>query len=125
MIKINNCMSSNSELILSQTSHSGDSSTETVVGEKFKGDGFYGRSDGIHTVQYAVTAFAGTVTIQATLATEPVDSDWFSVYEQSYPLDGENRTTKSNITNFTGNYVWIRAKIVYSDGVVNRILLNH
>lgn len=118
-------MSSNSELILSQNTHPGDSSVETVTGEKFKGDGFYGRSDGIHTVQYAITTFVGTVYIQATLASEPVEADWFTVYEQTYPLDGENSTTKSNIANFTGNYVWVRAKVVYSGGTVNRILLNH
>jgi len=118
-------MSSNSELILSQNTHPADSSVETVTGDKFKGDGFYGRSDGIHTVQYAITDFVGTVYIQATLAAEPVDADWFTVYEQTYPLDNENSTTRSNIDNFTGNYVWVRAKVVYSAGTVNRILLNH
>jgi hypothetical protein len=119
-------MSSNSEIILSQTSHSSANlDPETVTGDKFKGDGFYGRSDGIHTVQYSVTDLAGTVTIQATLAAEPGEADWFSVYEQSYPLDGDNLTTRSNISNFTGNYVWIRAKVDYTEGTVDRILLNH
>jgi hypothetical protein len=27
--------------------------------------------------------------------------------------------------NFTGNYVWVRATVVYTDGVVNSIQLNH
>lgn len=118
-------MSSNSKLILSQNSHPGDSSVETVVGDKAKGDGFYGRSDGIHTVQYSLTGFVGTISIEATLATEPVDADWFTVYEQTYPLSGDNSATSSKIANFTGNYVWVRAKVVYSDGTVNSILLNH
>jgi hypothetical protein len=118
-------MSSNSKIILSQHTHSGSILSEAIVGEKEKGDGFYGRSDGIHTVQYSVTDLAGTVTIQATLAAEPGEADWFSVYEQSYPLDGDNLTTRSNISNFTGNYVWIRAKVDYTEGTVDRILLNH
>ena len=28
-------------------------------GEKFKGDGYYGRSDGLHTVQVNLTGFLG------------------------------------------------------------------
>lgn len=118
-------MSSNSQLILSQQSHPGDSTVETVVGDASKGDGFYGRSDGIHTVQYSIKGFTGTVIIEATLASEPVENDWFVVYEQFYPdLNAEPATT-SKVTNFTGNYVWIRAKVVYTDGVVNSIMLNH
>lgn len=118
-------MSSNSQLILSQQAHPGDSSVETVVGDRSKGDGFYGRSDGIHTVQYSIEDFTGTVIIEATLATEPVDTDWFRVYEQTYPELNNDPTTTSKIANFTGNYVWVRAKIVYSGGVVHSILLNH
>jgi hypothetical protein len=119
-------MSSNSEVILEQTAHAGDSTVETVTGEKFKGDGFYGRSDGVHTVQYAINNFAGTVFIQATLATNPSDEDWFNVYEQSYPVpDTDTSTTTNKIQNFTGNYVWVRAKVELEAGVVNIILLNH
>ena len=47
-------MSSISETILTNSVHPGDSTIVTVVGEKYKGDGFYGRADGFHTVQYNV-----------------------------------------------------------------------
>ena len=118
-------MSSNSKVILSQQVHQGDSAVQTVVGDASKGDGFYGRSDGIHTVQYSISGFTGSVIIEATLATEPVDQDWFPVYTQSYPELNNEPATTSKIANFTGNYVWVRAKVVFSDGVVNSILLNH
>lgn len=118
-------MSSNSKVILSQQSHPGDSAVETVVGDPSKGDGFYGRSDGIHTVQYSLKDFTGTVTIEATLASEPVEEDWFVVYQQFYPDLNAEPVTTSKIANFTGNYVWVRAKVVYSEGTVNSILLNH
>ena len=114
-----------SETILDETTHPGDSTTETVTGVKFKGDGYYGRSDGFHTVQYNITGFVGTVAIQATLATDPVDADWFTVYTQTYPVVNDEGTTTSVITNFTGNYVWVRAVITYTDGTVNSISLNH
>ena len=74
-------MTANSETILSIQTHPGDDTTQTVTGEKYKGDGFYSRSDGFHTVQYTVTALVGTVKIQATLALSVI---WWHL--QTHPL---------------------------------------
>jgi hypothetical protein len=117
---------SSSETILTQQSHPGDSTVETVTGDVYKGDGYYGRSDGFHTVQYTLDGFIGTVNIQATLAIEPTEDDWFTVYTQAYPVVNDEGTTASKVTNFTGNYVWIRAYISnWTDGTVENIKLNH
>lgn len=111
----------NSITILSNQTHVGDSTTQTITGEKFKGDGYYGRSDGIHTIQYSVTGFTGTVALQATLAVNPVDADWFTVYTQEHI-----ETTKTLANNFTGNYVWLRSVVSsWTDGSVDSMLLNH
>tara|TARA_R110000851_G_C13064042_1_gene564228 strand:+ start:1024 stop:1377 length:354 start_codon:yes stop_codon:yes gene_type:complete len=115
----------NSETILSANTHPGDSANTVVTGEKFRGDGYYGRTDGFHTIQYSIDGFIGTVVIQATLAMNPIEADWFAAYTQEYLVNAGQGTTKSKITNFTGNYVWIRAVITYSDGSVNSIRLNH
>ena len=115
-----------SETILSAQTHPGDSTTETVTGEKFKGDGYYGRSDGFHTVQYTLEGFVGTIDIQATLAVDPGDAHWFTIYTQAYPVVNDEGTTGSFMTNFTGNYVWVRAYVNnWTDGTVNSIQLNH
>ena len=58
---------SSSETILSNQVHAGDSTNTTVTGEKFKGDGYYGRSDGFHTVQYNLADFNGTIKCKAHL----------------------------------------------------------
>lgn len=113
-------MPSNSETILTATTHPGDSSSVTVTGEKFKGDGFYGRADGVHTVQYNFSGLTGTITIQATLATNPTDTDWFAVHTYTAAQETANK-----YTNFTGNFVYIRAVLQYTDGTVNSIMLNH
>tara|TARA_E500000081_G_scaffold118942_1_gene122980 strand:- start:614 stop:955 length:342 start_codon:yes stop_codon:yes gene_type:complete len=113
-------MSSNSETILSANTHPGDSTSVTVNGSHFKGDGYYGRSDGLHTVQYDYTGFRGEMKIEATLATTPTDSDWFQV--DSVNLTGQ---TGTSISNFTGNYIWLKATVVYTDGTVNSIVMNH
>lgn len=120
-------MSATSEIILSAQSYSG-TGTQSVTGSNFKGDGYYGRSDGFHTVQYTVTGFVGTVSIQATLATSPTESDWFTVSDSVHTSTAIQTTNSdgSFIKNFTGNYVWVRAVVTnWTAGTVNSILLNH
>jgi len=117
-------MPATSEIILSATTHPGDSTVETVVGEKYKGDGYYGRSDGLHTVQINVTGVAGTVKMQGTLATTPVDADWFDIDGALYDSTIAGKEGAC-IYNFTGNFVWVRAYVTYTDGTINSILLNH
>lgn len=117
-----------SETILSAQNHPGDSSVQSVVGEQFKGDGFYSRADGFHTVQYALNQLIGTVKIQGTLATTPTESDWFDIAETVHTaVDGDstNARTGSYLYNFVGNYVWLRATAEFTDGTVNSVTLNH
>jgi|TARA_B110000971_G_scaffold161579_1_gene165136 hypothetical protein len=113
-------MAANSEIILSSNTHVGDSTVQTVTGTNFKGDGYYGRSDGFHSIQYTYDGLTGTITIQGTLAVTPVETDWFDVH--AYTAAQE---TASKIASFTGNYVWVRAKVAYTDGTVSSIVLNH
>lgn len=113
-------MPSTSEIILSSNTATDGSTVTTVVGEAFKGDGYYGRSDGIHTVQYDYVGLTGDIIIQATLSTSPTDSDWFDVF--TYTAVQETATKYSN---FTGNFVYVRAKLSITDGTVNSIRLNH
>lgn len=113
-------MSTISEILLSSTTHAGDSTVQTVTSNVTKGDGYYGRSDGLHTVQYTYTGFTGSILIQATLVTEPSEEDWFTVHTHATFAE-----TSSKITNFTGNYVWIRAVVNFTDGTVSSIVLNH
>ena len=114
-------MTANSEIILPEYTHSAlNNDVDTVVGSAFKGDGYYGRSDGLHTVQYTYTELSGEIIIQATLALDPTEEDWFEVHSYS-----ANDETGSRISSFTGNYVWIRALVIYTDGTINSIRLNH
>jgi hypothetical protein len=85
--------------------------------DKQKGDGYYNGSDGFHTVSYTVTPnFSGTMTTQATLATDPVESDWFNVNNTqiTYVSPTLPATTTTNYVNFTGNFVWVRAVVQYN-----------
>lgn len=90
-----------------------------------KGDGFFGSADGVHTVTYTVTpSFAGTLTMQATLATSPIEADWFDVIETSHSLPIEYAepitpaTTTTNYVNFVGNFVWVRAIVHRAESIL-------
>jgi len=112
-------MPATSEVILNSQTHTGPNPT-TVTGDKFKGDGYYGWGDGLHTISFETTVFVGTITIQASLATLPEENDWFNV-------DGATCSvgTGISIVNFTGNFVWVRAVATYTAGTINRVLFNH
>jgi hypothetical protein len=107
-------------IILSATTH--DGSTTTVESEKFKGDGYYGRSDGLHTVAYYLTGFQGVVKMQGTLAQTPDSNDWFDIADTEYS-DGSTIENTNTFKNFSGNFMWIRVVITdFSAGTVSKVL---
>ena len=120
-------MAARSELILSNQTHPGEDAVESLFGEKFKGDGYYGRSDGIHTVQYIHAGFEGIIAMQGTLAVDPQEEDWFTINETVSEIELDSTTTsKSSIKNFVGNFVWVRVAVSnWTTGTINAVLLSH
>jgi len=107
-----------------------NTATGTLVYTSYpeKGDGYYGASDGIHTVMYTATQdFSGTVTMQASLASAPVEADWFNIQNTtvSYNANNNRSTATVNYFNFTGNFVWVRGYVAISAGAVESVLYNH
>jgi hypothetical protein len=125
-------------IILSATTYDDES---TVTGNRFKGDGYYGSNDGLHTVAWKITNFVGTIKIQGSLASTPGSSDWFDIdLAVGYSIDTTGKLVQDNVSsvvyssattanavyNFTGNYVWVRAVIEnFSAGTVNSIHMNN
>ena len=110
-------------IILSATSY--DGSTATVTGEKFKGDGYYGRADGLHTVAYYLNGFLGVIKIQGSLAQDPSADDWFDI-DGTTVGDGSTVLTENTFKNFTGNFMWIRASVTdYAAGNITKVLYNN
>ena len=114
------------------TAETSDGSTDTVidhvgfVSDKQKGDGYYSQPDGVHTVAYKIdtsVVAATTIKMQGSLATTPTEDDWFDIADS-----GPRPYLSSSIFsfNFTGNFVWVRAKItVMTAGTITEILLNN
>ena len=119
----------------------------TYSGDKIKADGYYGHTDGVHTVSATVTNFQGRIHLEGSLATEPTEADWFPIYLTSgnsfrqYPVtsvpSGSNSLgdTTTEAWTFRANILWIRARVdrvylsagsydVALHGIVDKILLN-
>lgn len=122
-------MPGNSVTILSSQVHTGDSTVQTVTSDKVQGDGYYGRSDGFHTVQINLADFTGDLTFQGTLAVTPGDDDWFDIEttDQLTTLSYSSDSTSVNVfKNFIGNFVWIRVQVTnWTTGSISSILMNH
>ena len=122
------------------TTEASDGSTTTTldhsgfVTDKAKGDGYYSQPDGVHTVAYQIVNlgdstddFNGTIKMQGSLATTPTEDDWFDV--SGTTLTSDQSTTLVSY-NFTGNFVWVRAKVETTNAtsnpsMVTSILLNN
>ena len=102
-----------------------DGSAAAFNSDKVKGDGYYGFSDGVHTVQTRVTALVGTIKIQGTLVKDPADTDFVDIVTVN-ESDGSTAVTNSFLNNFTGNFVWIRIAVsAFTAGSINNIFMAH
>jgi len=124
-------VSSANELIVEEivtTETSDGSSTVTLdhtgfVSDKSKGDGYYSQPDGVHTVAYQVNStMTGSIKMQGSLATTPTEDDWFDIAGSTFTTD---QSTLISTANFTGNFVWVRAKATsVTAGTISSVLIN-
>ena len=124
-------VTSANELIVEEivTTETSDGSTETFldhtgfVSDKVKGDGYYSQPDGVHTVAYQVNAtMTGSIKMQGSLATTPTEDDYFDIAGTSFTAD---QSTLISTANFTGNFVWVRAKATsVTAGTISSVLIN-
>ena len=111
-------------------------------GNPVKGDGYFGRSDGLHSVQIKITNFIGRIEIQGSLSTSPGNNDWFNanldstrtyvdttglVREESFSFVNYTTATSTIIAfNIRGNFVWLRARLSnFTQGTLDYIKYNY
>ena len=101
------------------------------VTDKAKGDGYYSQPDGVHTVAYHPGATINDdstigLIMQGSLATTPTEDDWFDISGTEITDASLDGSTLAFHANFTGNFVWVRAKVSgMTAGAVSKILYNH
>ena len=119
------------------TTENSDGSTTTTLDhtgfntDKAKGDGYYSQPDGLHTVAYHVNGSINddaniSLKMQGSLATTPTEDDFFDISGTTIDQTNIDGSTLAFHVNFTGNFVWVRARVTgMSAGAVSKILYNN
>ncbi len=110
----------------------GNSAPYTITGNSQPAASYYLGNKDLQTVNYKVTNCVGNIVIEATLASNPTNNDWFKVAEvvananaspNSIPQIASNA---SSYLNIEGNFVYMRAKIEdFQNGVVQYVKLSY
>jgi hypothetical protein len=89
------------------------------------GAGYHKKLNNLHTAVYSVNSFVGTIKLQATLALDPSNNDWFDIVNSSFGGDSTiTGGTTTHTVNFSGNFVWIRAAYNLQDGTITSVQYN-
>jgi hypothetical protein len=86
-----------------------------VVSDKFRSDGYWGNSDGLHTISVHFQHLVGNFHVQGTLSIDPQEGDWFDIGIN--PTDNRilhveyDGTTGVNGFSFIGNFTYLRVKL--------------
>lgn len=121
-------------IMLPETSYvnPGNGQPYTVTGNTQPAAAYYLGNKDLQTVAIKLSQVTGNIVIEASLATQPSNSDWFKVYElvanNNAPANSAPQiaSNASIYTNVEGNFVYLRAKIVdFDNGVVNYVKLSY
>ena len=98
-----------------------------VTGDRQPGVSYYTSGKTLQTITWKLSAFLGTVIVQASLVENPTtDGDWFPVYNLICTTGNNNGGSILNpavsFVNVTGNFAWVRAKVsTYTSGTINYV----
>jgi hypothetical protein len=96
-----------------------DGSSQDWTSVAIKGSDYYQGRGGIQTIAFAVTGFAGSIVIEATLDSDADNAAWFDV------LDFETATVQRS-ESVIGNFTWIRARVLnFAAGTINNIAVTY
>lgn len=113
-------------MVSSVTLMSSSSGEYELTGQPSKADGWFGFSDGLHTVSIHAVNLKGRVYIEGSLEKNPTENDWFPIWlEEKTPYiqfpqiaanpSGANGGDTDVVSfTFTANLLWIRARLYRS-----------
>lgn len=121
-------------ILLPETSYvnPGNGAPYTVTGNTQPAAAYYLGNRDLQTVNIKCTNLTGNVVIQASLATNPTNNDWFKVYElvadaNATPNSAPQLASNASVyTNIEGNFVYMRAKLEgFNNGTLQFVKLSY
>ena len=121
-------------ILLPQTTYlnPGNGAPYTVTGNSQPAAAYYLGNQDLQTVNISLTNCTGNIVIEASLATDPTNNDWFDVYQleanaNAAPNSAPQIASNARMyTNVEGNFVYLRAKVEdFQGGAVNYVKLTY
>jgi len=110
----------------------GNGAPYTVTGNSQPAAAYYLGNKDLQTVNIQLNQVTGNIVIQASLATNPSDTDWFDVYKLVANANAPANTAThiasnaATYTNIQGNFVYMRAQVQdFAYGTVQFIKLSY
>jgi len=92
-----------------------------VTGDQQQAASYYMGNKDWQTVTWNLIGVTALISIQATLAENPTENDWFTVYNISC-----NTLTQLSYTNIQGNFVYMRAIVSgFNVGIIQHIKVSY
>jgi hypothetical protein len=115
------------QILLPQTVWPGpNGATIAIVGLKKQAAAYYLANSDLQTISWGVNrSFTGVIKIQASITTDPTESDWWDVY--TLPLAAANYNDgQYGYHNLVGNFVWLRASVSsWTDGIIELVTASY
>lgn len=121
-------------ILLSETTYvnPGNGAPYTVTGDTQPAAAYYLGNRDLQTVNTRLTNCTGNIVVEASLATNPSNNDWFKVYElvanaNATPNSAPQLASNASVyTNIEGNFVYMRARVEnLSGGTVQFVKLSY
>jgi len=100
-----------------------DGSSQDFASDAVRAANYYAGQGSIQTILMSLAGVQGLIFVQATLNDNPDSAIWFDIAE--YGSEFSPLTDVHSVT-VTGNYVWLRARIIGFDaGTINSITVTY
>ena len=106
--------------------NNGTGNAYTVTGNSVQAAAYHLGNQDLQTVSYNFSEVTGNLVIEGTLASTPVDGDWFKVLEVSANNSANVNSNSNAYTNVTGNFTYMRALLKdFNNGTVQNVKVSY
>lgn len=101
-----------------------DGSSQDWVSDPVLAANYYRGRGSVQTITFSVTAFEGTMHVEACLDEDPAEANWFVTYNYG---DGSTiPLTDYHPATVTGNFTWMRVKVAgFAGGIINSVTITY
>lgn len=110
--------------VYGQASGNYDGSSQDWFSDAVRAANYYRGQGSVQTVAFTVTGFEGSMTVEATLDTNPDSAAWFDAYD--YTAGSVSPATGYSNTSILGNFTWVRLRVDnFAGGTITSVTITY